>query len=341
MSLDGAFREAWEKVLESVLMYRRGLQTGLEFSRSISPEKYRKILIMGVGGSGVVGDIVASLKDPASAVRVETVRSFKVPADTSEDTLAVAVSYSGETTETSWALIDALTKRATVVGISSGGRLTKAMKKQGLDVLPVTPGLQPRYAVPEMVGLVYGMLSSLSGFSERYLLQAVEDLDSFARKFQDPTENEAFEMASSLTDKPVVALGPDYLSAVLTRLKAQFNENAKHPCYVVTAPEAFHNEIEGWTMADKFSYVIVRSEYEGPMVSEALDWCEKRLKSFKANVHRLHFSSPTIQSEILKQIFFVDLLSIGLARHKKVDPIGLTNIPILRPLLRKYFPSTL
>ncbi|MCX8201905.1 MAG: hypothetical protein N3H84_07380, partial [Candidatus Caldarchaeum sp.] len=320
-----------------VEMYRRGLKVGVEFSHTLAPSEYERVLIIGMGGSGIVGEIVSSLAEK-SATQVETFKTIKLPQRLGRNVLVIAVSYSGDTAETNWAFFDAFSRDAKVVGVSTGGRLTTAMKMRGLPVLPVTSGLQPRFAVPEMVGIVYGILSRFEGFSEKLFMKSVDELESYAKNFSNPFPKEAVEPAEAMIDKPVVAIGPDILSAALTRFKCQLNENAKHPCYTSVVPEAFHNEIEGWTMADRFTYFFVRSGHEHPMVSEALDWCEEYLRTAGAVVRRSAVSSSSFQAEVLKQVLFGDLISLALARLKKIDPTLLKTIPMLRPTLRKYLP---
>lgn len=338
MSLEAAIQKAWKNVLDSATMYRKGFEAGVRFYAVPRTERFRKILVLGMGGSGIVGDIISNLKAPSSSVIFETVKNLRVPAYVGPDVLVIAISYSGDTTETNLAFIDAFSRGAELVGVSSGGRLSSSMRIRGLKVLEISAGFQPRFAVPEMVGAVYGLLLGFDGFHGRAFMDSVEELEKFAANFVDPIENMAAKVASELVDRPVVGLGSENIVSALLRLKCQLNENAKHPCYFAAAPEAFHNEVEGWTMTDKFAYVFVRSGYEHPMVAEALDWAEERVKSLGAKSSRIFVPSSSFQSEILKLIFFVDLISISLARFKKVNPLELNSIPLLRPLLRKYLP---
>lgn len=338
MSINQNFSTAWTTALSSPELYRRGLETGLKFSESFRPHILRKVLIVGVGGSGIVGDVVSALKESTSNIEVASVKSIRTPAYTGPDTAVIAVSYSGETAETNWAALDALSKNAFLAVVSSGGRLTTSMRARGVYIVPVTAGMQPRFAMPEMVGAVYGLLASTSGFPEHVFRQYLDELQSFAASFGCIDSNPAWELARQLVEKPVVVVGGENLFPVIHRMKCQLNENAKHPCYSVVVPEAFHNEPEGWTMVDRFNYVFLRSGYEPLMISDGLDWMENFLREKGVVSGKIVVKASSPQSEILKQILFVDLVSLAVARQKNVDPFELKVLTRLRPLLRKFLP---
>ncbi|MEM4183757.1 MAG: SIS domain-containing protein [Candidatus Caldarchaeum sp.] len=338
MAVDENFLHAWRLILKSPEMYRRGFESGTSLPPLPQLSIFSRVYVLGMGGSGIVGDIVSGLKQRDSKVVVEPVKSMSVPPNVGPNSFVVVVSYSGNTTETNWAYIDAFSRNAFVVGVSSGGRLTESMKMKGLEVVEVSKGLQPRYAVPEMVGVVYGILTPFDGFNPREFLKTIDELEAYAKDFEDMTRNAAVELAEKLVDKPVIIIGPEHLSSVLHRFKCQLNENSKHPAYYAVVPEAFHNELEGWTMIEKFSYVFLRSGYEHPMISEALDWAEEHLRKSHADVFRVFVKSSSRQAELVKLIFFTDVVTVALARAKHVDPFALKTIPQLRPLLRKYLP---
>ncbi|MEM4294235.1 MAG: SIS domain-containing protein [Candidatus Caldarchaeum sp.] len=329
--------KAWRSVLSSPEMYRRGLERGSGAAWS-GVEGFQRVLILGVGGSGMVGDIVSSLRQPESALKVQDVKDVKTPPWTGPDTLAVAVSYSGNTAETLQAAVDALSKGATVVGVSSGGRLTSFLHSKGLKVVEVSEGLEPRYAVPEMVGVVYGILSAFRDFSREVFMDAVDDLEDFLSLFRDFGDNYAMQIASTLLDKTVVVLSSELLKPAAHRLKTQLNENAKHPAYTAFLPEACHNEVETWSDTDGFAYVMQRSIYEPAVYSDAFAWMKSFLSGGGAVCHDVFIESRTRASEVLKHVALSDMVSVCLAGLKKVDPFRLSIIPLLRPVLRKHLP---
>lgn len=335
--MDELIGKAWRYVLSSPEMYRRGLENGLRLAGPWA-EGFRKVLILGVGGSGMVGDIVASLRQPEGVLTVQYVKDAKTPASTGPDTLTVAVSYSGNTAETLQAAVDALSKGATVVGVSSGGRLTSFLQSRGLRVVGVSEGLEPRYAVPEMVGVVYGILSAFQGFSQEVFLEAVDDLEDFLGLFREFGDNYAMQIASTLPDRTVVVLSSEILRPAAHRLKTQLNENAKHRAYTAFLPEACHNEVETWSDTERFAYVMQRSVYELAVHADAFAWMKSYLVDRGAVCHDVLIASRTRASEVLKHVALSDMVSVCLAGLKKVDPFKLSIIPLLRPVLRRHLP---
>ncbi|MEM4495360.1 MAG: SIS domain-containing protein [Candidatus Caldarchaeum sp.] len=338
MSLEESFEKAWRIVLNSPAMYREGFRKGEMLSNSVNPVYVRRIFVAGVGGSGIVGDIISAIRDPNSSLQVETLKTFHLPGYVGPDTLLIPVSYSGDTVETCWSFIDGFSKGVAVVGVSSGGRLTSLMEMRGLRVVKVSEGLQPRYAVPEMVGAVYGLLTGFEAFPREKFLQAVDEFETFAKQFSENGYQSVVDQARPLLGRHAVIVSADHVYSAAYRLKCQLNENAKHPCHVATAPEAFHNEVEGWSSHGNYCYVFLRSEYEQLMVSDGLDWMEDYLRSKGAAVVELRAKSSSTISELLKLLLLADFMSLGVAFLKKVDPIGLQAIPKIRPLLRRHLP---
>ena len=104
-------------------------KTALSLTKGISVSgKVDKIIIAGMGGSAVGGDLLKlylhDLKIP-----VMTVRDYKLPNFVDENTLVFAVSYSGNTEETLSAFEDAQKKKAKIVAVTSGGKLGEMAKK--------------------------------------------------------------------------------------------------------------------------------------------------------------------------------------------------------------------
>ena len=118
-------------------------QTALELAKGITVSgKVDKIIIAGMGGSAVGGDLLR-LYMHDSRIPVMTIRDYKLPNFVDENTLVFAVSYSGNTEETLSAFEDAAKKKAKIVAVTSGGQLAEKAKK----VIKIPSGLQPRAAL--------------------------------------------------------------------------------------------------------------------------------------------------------------------------------------------------
>ncbi len=63
-------------------------------------ESIRNIVVMGMGGSGISGDVVAATFNDELPVPLTVLKQIRTPAFVGPGTLAFAVSYSGDTEET-------------------------------------------------------------------------------------------------------------------------------------------------------------------------------------------------------------------------------------------------
>jgi glucose/mannose-6-phosphate isomerase len=323
------YEDAWSLVTGSSTMYSEGCKRGLE--AKIPNYSIERVLVVGVGGSGIVGDIVTALFD---GYEVLVHKSFDIPAYIGSDALVVAVSYSGETAETLRAVSQALSRGMAVVGISTGGRLAKLLGEE--RVISVSSGLEPRFAVPEMTGVAYGLLCKIFGVDAVSFLESVRELE---RYLQGVRVEDFTHIVERLVNRVAVCISNGHLRPAGLRLKAQLNENAKHPAYYVEMPEACHNEIEGWTYLSNFYYILHRRRFEDVVVKEAFDWAVEHLGGRGGEYFEIVVDASSRAAELLKQIAYSDLLSISLARRKGVNPFTLTNIPLLRPRLRRHGPK--
>jgi glucose/mannose-6-phosphate isomerase len=85
----------------------------------------RHVLITGLGGSAIGGDILRALTWKKAKVGISVNRHYGFPARVGKDTLVVCSSYSGNTEETLSAFAQALKRKARILVVSSGGKLTR------------------------------------------------------------------------------------------------------------------------------------------------------------------------------------------------------------------------
>ena len=118
------------------------------------------------------------------SVPFEVTRTYQVPAYVDEHSLVICVSVSGNTEETLSSLHDAISKKAQVVVIATGGKLLDAAKEEGITYVQIDKISQPRYGVPMHLRAItyllnyYGIISE-QAFNE--LGKAYNTVSSFAR----------------------------------------------------------------------------------------------------------------------------------------------------------------
>ena len=242
----------------------------------------RNVVLVGMGGSAIGGDLVRTLLSDRLVIPFIVNRNYRLPEFVDDETLVIASSYSGNTEEVLEALDDALDRKAQIAAITTGGLLEEVAKLNDIPLVQIPAGMQPRAAlgysfVPvlmlfEKLGMVKGLSKEVNGairlmqtFRERY----IEDV---------PTDqNMAKTIAEKLLAKmAIVYTGPTLMDVVGVRWKGQFCENAKNMTFHNVFPEFNHNELVAWSdpigpHTDNLQVLIIRDAGDHPKVARRMD----------------------------------------------------------------------
>ena len=238
-------------------------------------EDVTAVVVCGMGGSAVAGDVLRALYADHSRIPMQVVRGAGLPGFCGPNTLVLASSYSGDTAETIGCFEEALRRRCRVVIVTSGGTLAARAAELALPCVVVPLGHMPRAA------LGYLLMSSIGALEVAGLVPPVtEDLDEAVAELEGlvptlvpsaPTSvNPAKRVAAAIGSRVPLVWGAEGFGAVAAaRWKTQFNENAKVPAFASTLPELDHNEVVGWSSGRgrRFFLVVLRHDAEPPEVA--------------------------------------------------------------------------
>ena len=116
-----------------------------------SPEGLGAIAVLGMGGSGVAGEILQAIGKDRLRLPIVLVGDYSLPAFVGPSTLVFAVSFSGETEETLEATETAVGRGARLIAVTSGGSLKEMAVANGAPVFATLGGIpQPRAGVATM-----------------------------------------------------------------------------------------------------------------------------------------------------------------------------------------------
>ena len=225
-----------------------GLPKGISASGEIN-----NIVIAGMGGSAMGGDLLKVYLSNTN-IPVYVNRDYKVPNFVDENSLVFAVSYSGNTEETLSALNAAKEKKAQIIGITSGGKLSEECEK----VVNIPSGLQPRAALGYLFFPMLGILHNTNIIRVKNdELNEMMGILKQTNKFNEQGE----ELSKKLKEKIPIIYASEALGAIAFRWKTQINENAKMPAFYNVFSEMNHNEIAGYKSMDhKFSVVMIQDK---------------------------------------------------------------------------------
>lgn len=302
----------------------------------------QNIVFMGLGGSAIAGDILADYARDITQIPIAVSRSLTLPAYVNEDTLFVAISYSGETRETLSVLTQAMKQQAKVVAVTSGGQLLSEAQRSKLPYLKLPSGILPRVALPELLAASMHVLESASALKEtsRRLSEAREAaaIQIERIKPQIPLErNKAKQISRLLVDKLPLIVGVEEDASVLRRFKNELNENSKMPAFYYTLTEALHDDVEGLkalTSLANTQPIFIRNErwlVGHSRIQERLSDLLKTL-GFPKSAEFGGVGSNRF-AQLLTAVVFGDYVSVYLAALRGVDPSEMKLISELRKVM--------
>ena len=311
---------------------------------SINYPKPKTVLVAGMGGSAIGGELVKDWARDKIAVPIEICREYSLPTYADKNTLVIIVSYSGETEETLSVFLDAIKRRCMTFCISSGGALQKFAEKLNVPHLLVPSGMAPRASLPylfmplpvllEKVGLVSSVTSEVS--------DAVRSLRQVSEKNspEKPLEkNIAKKMALNINGTIPVVYGFEIYCAVAHRLKTQFNENSKIPAKWEYFSELNHNEIVGWEAANEFakyfSAIFIRDDSESEAMRTRIKTTQEFMRQKSLKIYEIKSIGNSKLAKISSVICTGDFISVYLAVLRGVDPTPVKSIALLKDKLRQ------
>ena len=291
------------------------------------------LMVCGMGGSAIGGDLAAAVLGDRLTRPMLTVRGYEIPSWATPEWTMLFSSYSGDTEETlaCFAAAEALGARRVVA--STGGPLVAEAREAGVPVIGL-PGLlpAPRTAVAYM--LVCALeVAALAGVAPRihteidaaaaFLAEQVADLRALAA-----------EVAGRIGGAAPVVLGADLTAPVARRWKTQINENADAQAFFSELPEADHNEICAWS-GDGFAAVLLEDSDQHPRERRRFELTADAISTAGAEAIRIETRGETRVARLLWATMLGDLVSLELAEARGVDPLPVAAIDELKSALGK------
>ena len=318
------------------------LKEKLISSDNISSISYESLLIMGMGGSGVAGDVLKLFSNSQVSTEITVIKNYSIPKNLIEkNPFCLFISYSGNTEETISGLNEAIENNFNWAVISSGGKLIELAKNHHKEFIQIPSGLQPRAAF----GYLSKAVSTFLDYNENtdFALQ-LNDAGSYLNELLEKAEESEIEQLASKYSKAimnktcVIYGGTQITELVSSRWKTQINENSKSKAFIGSMPEVHHNEILSWQAdfdgsMENFIVIFLRSPHEHPQISKRFELTEKLL-SDKVKILNIFPKESENESKILMELVLLgDLLSISLAYNLKMVPEDIDTIEELKKLL--------
>lgn len=298
------------------------------------------VVVCGMGGSGIAGDVAACVAADRASVPVTVVKGFELPAFAGSHTLVVLASYSGGTEETLACFRQAHDRGAPIVAVATGGELGELAHAHDAPCVVPAAGMMPRAAFPYLAGAVLILFERLGVLPD--LTAELVETDQVLREQAAtlgravPTdENPAKQIAGALHGRTPFVWGQEGpLTVAASRWATQLHENAKVAAFSASVPELTHNAIVGATgesvPLDRFAVVALRAPAEDARVAQRLDAALRLVAPHVGAVIEAHARGSGVLARLASAVHLGDLVSVYLAFLNGVDPTPIEPIERLK-----------
>ena len=294
------------------------------------------IILCGMGGSAISGNIVADYCYERSKKPIVLVMNADVPNWVNERTLAVISSYSGNTLETLESYKQSLSIGCKRIVITSGGILKQLAEKNGDSLILLPNNLHPRHSIGYMIGYIFGVIRTATGID--YTGDILDGIDSL-RKYRDELEDNngfAMKLASRLIRNIPVICSYNDIQSIVFRWKTQLNENSKYVAFCATMSEFVYSDLRGWINSRKPNYSLIiivnnKEETENNLyVSKLIGYLEDHGVDYRL----VTLGGKNHSENMFRALMLGDYISMYMAEIQKINPSDVPPITLLKTKLK-------
>lgn len=336
----------YEKIYNLPDQILEAWEIGKKVDVSSLNREYKNIVLTGMGGSAIGGDIIRSLGYTELKVPFVVVRDYSLPNFVDKDSLLIVVSYSGNTEETISTCREGLGRGASVLAITSGGEIECIVESQSSPLISIPKGFPPRAALGYTFIPILAVFSriGLIKISDEDIIKTVELMREIRDKELKDEIPEDKNIAKRLANKiyghlPAIYAPNEYMGVIAYRWKCQLNENSKLFSIWNSFPELNHNEIEGWEGGDEFLrnifVIFLRDEEEAYVIKKRIQYMKDLISQISAGIEEVYVKGESLLEKFLSLIYIGDFLSFYLAIKRGIDPTPVKKIEDLKKYLKE------
>ncbi|MGZ5339093.1 MAG: bifunctional phosphoglucose/phosphomannose isomerase [Thermoleophilaceae bacterium] len=301
------------------------------------------LIVCGMGGSAIGGDLAATALGDRATRPITIVRGYALESWTGPNSLVLCCSYSGDTEETLACFEAAGAAGAGRVVLTTGGKLAKAARDEGVPVIGAPAGMQPRAAVLYMTigALECAALCGAAPGLHSEIDSATGLLEQLAAEWgpDAPDDSPAKLIAAQLRETVPVVHGAGPTTALARRWRCQINENASAAAFWSELPEANHNEICGWERGRRLAplaAVFLCDPDQHPRMQRRIELTGVEAERAGAPAIVVHSRGDSRLERVLSLLLLGDLVSVYLAVLEGVDPTPVESIERFKAALAEH-----
>lgn len=308
-------------VSEQLFHFVDDLERSLDFRPGVEFD-CDDIVLCGVGGSAVSGDIAADCCYTRCRKRIHLMKYPDLPAWVGPRTLAVVSSYSGNTAETLSMYEQARASGCQIVTVTSGGKLGDLAEKNGDIMVPLPTEMQPRHAIGYMIGYTLAVIQAAGG------PDLSDEIREFIPRLREYRDSEtltdgctAMQLASAYAGNVPVICSDSSMKSVSFRWKTQINENSKFVAFCDSLPGPLCMGISRGSCRDNFIITfLIGCDDDMSMSTDVLEDACRALES-KGMVHKaVRLGGSSTMENMFRAVILGDYVSMYMAQARGIDP---------------------
>ena len=289
------------------------------------------ILFAGMGGSGAIGDLFASILSK-SDIHVSLVKGYLLPKTVDKNTLVVATSVSGNTFETLTVLDSAKKLDCSLIAFSSGGKMEQFCKNNQITFRKIPRFHSPRASLINFTYSILNILNSILPIEKNDIIESLNELDIMRDQICSNNlsdSNPAINLASWISGIPIVYY-PHGLESTAIRFKSSLQENAKTHAITEDVIEACHNGIVSWERPSVVQPILLQGQDDYIKTKERFEIIKEFFIENNIDFKEVHSVSGNILTKIISLMYMLDYTSIYKAVLSKTDPAPVSSIDYIK-----------
>lgn len=286
--------------------------------------KFDNIIVSGMGGSGIIGNVLSYLTESYISVS----KGYFLPKNITKNTLVICNSASGNTLETLTLLKTAHEMGCKIVAFSSGGKIEKYCNKNKILYEKYKMVNSPRSSLVFSLYTILGSLYESIGLERKHIVKSIENLKKTKDQIfsTDVKNNPSSNLAEFISGIPICYYSPKLLPAAL-RFKNDFQENCKKHAMIEEIAESCHNSINAWEQPSDINPILFRKDDDHILIKKQFDVVKEYLDSKKVQYLEIFTPKGDLLNALISPMYYMGYATILRAIRDGVDP---TDIPAIR-----------
>jgi glucose/mannose-6-phosphate isomerase len=294
-------------------------------------EGIEHIVFGGMGGSGAIGDMFASILSKIK-IHVNVVKGYALPETVNSNTLIVILSVSGNTSETLSLLKSAKKMNAKIIAFSSGGKIQEYCIKNNIKHTWVSKFHSPRATFPSFLYTMLKVLHQTLKIKEEDIIDSIEKLEILQKKINSSNlteSNVSLNLAKSIKSIPIIYY-PFGLRSAAIRFKNSLQENTKIHAATEDIIEASHNGIVSWESESEVMPILIRGSEDHTKTKERYDIFKEYFLENNIKYEEVVSIEGNILSKLISLIYLLDYATIYKAVIDHTDPSPVNPIDFIK-----------